>query len=388
MIESVLLEADGPQVVLARDPVGTPYLALLIERGDDGDQFMASAVSTSRLADVLSGVISLRDAFVKAENGEVFACAYERISGGPTLKMSLVEAIPEAWLPAEGLLLSELLDDEPAVELLGEAAARNRAVVVVHLEPPEAYTDAKINADRLGDALRIFQNLTRHAYTKGAAALSEQWRKFWGGEDAHTLQVFAFSPGSFRVHFQAKEGADLSGLSPVGVALKKVDELTSHLDNPEAALEVFQRNRGHVVAAYQALLHFVVEQGTPFEYAWADLESHRTFSRRISPAAAEQLYELLVSRQELGKEEMVLVGAFSKVDEVGGTWTMRVDEKEVRGELAEGAGNLLYGVTIGAKLYRARCEERLEEVLGSGRQKTRILMLELNELTPASKPAV
>lgn len=360
---------------------------MLVARDGEGDRFLATAVSTGRLADVMSGRISLHDAFVHTETGEAFACSFERIDGEPLLRMSIIDDIPSTWLPAEDLLLSEFLDEEPVADLLSEAVARSRAVVVFKLDPPEAYADTKINAERLADALRIFQTFVRHAYTKGAASLSDQWKRFWGGEDAHTLQVFAFSPGSFRVHLQAKEGPDVSGLSAIGVALKKIDEITSHLDSPEATIEVVQRNRGHVVAAYQSLLRFVVEQGTPFEYAWADLESHHTHSRRISPEAAAQIYDALMQRQELGKEELNLVGAFSRVDKDGGTWTMKVQGEDVKGELAEGAGNLLFGVTIGAKLYRASCEERLEEVVGSGRQKTRILMRELTELSTSGAPA-
>jgi len=302
--------------------------------------------------------------------------------------MTLIDTVPDAWLPAPDLLLSELLEEEPSPDLVSEAISRRRAVVVFKLDPPEAYSEARVNADRLSEALRIFQSLIKHAYSKGASSMTDQWRRFFGAGDAYTMQVFAFSPGSFRVHMQAKDGSDLSGLSALGVALGKVDELTSRLDNPDATLEIVKENRGHVIGAYQALLRFVVEQGTPFEYAWADLGSRNTRGRRISPERAAKLYEALMARMELSKEEIALVGAFSKVDEVGGTWTMRIGDSERHGELADGVGNLLFGVTIGAKLYRAACEERLEEIAGSGRQRVRLLMYELKEATSAIPPAI
>jgi hypothetical protein len=74
-------------------------------------------------------------------------------------------------------------------------------------------------------------------------------------------------------------------------------------------------------------LRFVIEEGTALQYVWAEPGSHQATRRRISPESASRLYDLLLSRQELSKEEVSHVGAFSKVDEVKGTWTLRTRQR-------------------------------------------------------------
>lgn len=381
IIENVLLQTDDPEVVLARDALGVLVLGLLVSRDKQGDIFLAVPLSSGRLADIRAGKLDLREAFLRPETGEVFSADFSRIDGRPVLRLSELPEIPPAWLPQPEFWLSDFLDiEEDSAPLIAVATERGGAVVELSLNPPEAYAEPKIDADRLGEALKVFQNLVRHAYTRGAGAVSESWRRFFGGENAFTLEVFAFSHGSFRIHLQSKGRADLSGLSALGLALAKIDELTQYIDSPDHALEVVKQNRGHVVSAYQALLKFVVEQGTPLRYEWADPASREVSRRRISPEHAGVLYELLVARQELSREEVSHVGVFSKVDEDRGTWTLRTEERELHGELSEGVGNLLAGLTIRTKQYRVKCEERLEEVAGSGRQRVRLLMLSRDEL--------
>ena len=79
------------------------------------------------------------------------------------------------------------------------------------------------------------------------------------GEENYRLEVFRFSPGSFRIHLQSQMAPDMFGRSSISGALERIDDLAEVIKSPEASLELVQENRGHLASAYTTLLGFISE---------------------------------------------------------------------------------------------------------------------------------
>jgi hypothetical protein len=382
VVESILFETDGPEIVVARDGVGTAYLSLLVERTADGDMFLCVPASQQRIAALRNGAIDLREALANGEVGRVFSARYALLDALPSLMLTPVANIPEEWLPSSGFLLSGLLPESTVdLDVLAtDAIAKHSSVGVLELHPPESEIESLIDSYHLVDGLRLFQGLLHHAFAKAMTGADKLHRIMLGGDEAPTFQVLPeFAPGSFRVHFQSKLKADLSGSTGVGIALAKVDELTHFIDSPEQALLVMKANSGHVVSAYRSLLHFIASEKTPLVYSWSEPGITVPRRRRIGVESAQRFYDILSTKQELSSEEVTHVGTFTKLNE-DGAWLLRSGKKSVKGLIAEGAGNLLAGVVYQTKEYRIVCDERLEETVGR-KPRTTLYLKQLPEPT-------
>src|ERR1700682_1194218 len=66
-VQSILFEADGPQILVLRDTVDTRWIGLATSRKSDGDEYLCVQVSRGRLADFRHGKLDLREMFVNPE---------------------------------------------------------------------------------------------------------------------------------------------------------------------------------------------------------------------------------------------------------------------------------------------------------------------------------
>jgi hypothetical protein len=377
-IDTVLLEIDGPQLVLGRDKVGTPYLCSLVKTDDEGDLFLAVQISSDRLSKLRSGLIDLRSVLNQPEMGRHYEGRFERTpSGHPTINLLALPEVRAEWLPDDGFLLSNFEDEVSDEDVVREAINKNAAVIVCGLNPPEARgTNPKIDADRLAECIRGFQSLVRHA-TRNVLRTMPAVRKGQFGDDAHVLQVFGFSPGSFNVHFESKHHADLIGSSVVGTAMKQVDELMGLTGkSPDDALLGFERNRGLILSAYQSLLSFVSEEEAPLQYRWSEPAMTSARGHKVSPEAAKAMCAILDTKKTLTIEPTEFVGRFTSVntDRKPLSWVARDSDLKVRrGVLHETARDVLTGVTIKTEAYLFDCEERLLKP-AAGRQSTQLFL--------------
>src|SRR2546428_7226057 len=89
-IETVLLETDVPDLVLARDVVGTLYLCSFVSRDRDGDRFLCIPVSSERLAAFRSGQLDLRSLLTRPETGAWFDGLFHSVEGRPTIELERI----------------------------------------------------------------------------------------------------------------------------------------------------------------------------------------------------------------------------------------------------------------------------------------------------------
>lgn len=358
LVETVLLEWEEAEILLVRDRVGTQYLCTRFE----GRRFLAVQLSAQRLADFRSGKVDLRELLIDPELGLHYEATLSE--DGHSLGLTLMsEEPPEAWLPEPGFLLSDFYDEIDESEVVREAASRNAVMLTYHLEPSgsSAAGPNAIDAIRLSKYVGTIQILIRHAWTRVKPKNVASYR------DDPEIQVLAFSPGSFRIHFSSKYPANAIGTSDVGAALGKVDELVAltEVDDAEKRLEVLKNNRGHVIAAYRELLSLVAEEPAPLTYRWAEPSMSKAGGMAIRPTAAAEVVALIKSRQDLGHEDVILRGTFIRIASDLETWRLKYrDEKNksrtVGGKVHEDAGDVLKGLAVDSTEYRLVCEKRLE----------------------------
>lgn len=379
VLESILVNYDGPQVALARDPVGTVLILVLFERSTDVDRFVCVPVSPKRLAAIRSGSLDLRTALSQAETDERYIAILTAQHEGP-LALEAVERFEDRWLPESGFMLQAeaRVDDESTI--IAAAQSKNRSVLDIHLEPPDVTDRDVIGAVTLSDALRWFQDFVRLAHRKAVGRPPVDVRPYVEEDEGGSLEVLAFAAGSFTVRLQSRGTADFSGSTGVSRALERIDLLTADISKPALAFEAAKLNRGHLIYAYQRLLRFISEGRTPLSYSWADPGATAVHSRRIGISEAEQLYSMLVAREELSAEELVLTGTFVRASVKDGTWALLAEGREYRGKLAESAQTDLMGVVLGNQVYRLACEEHLEETAGTGRHTSHLLLRSLQPL--------
>jgi hypothetical protein len=93
---------DGPLIFACRSRAGQLFFALLI--ADDGSlaRWLYAAVDAARLKAIERNQISLRDAFLDAE--EVLAVSLDQDNHWSAERLTL-SSVPDEWLPTEGEFL-------------------------------------------------------------------------------------------------------------------------------------------------------------------------------------------------------------------------------------------------------------------------------------------
>lgn len=109
-IETVVLRLEGPELLLARDVVGTPYLCLLVSRDGNGDRFVAVQVSNHRYADVRCGRIDLRTAFTRPELKQHFAGFFARVDNRPAIALKVTGRFSERSLPVPNIFVTDFAE--------------------------------------------------------------------------------------------------------------------------------------------------------------------------------------------------------------------------------------------------------------------------------------
>jgi hypothetical protein len=362
MTEAVLFHSNGPDLILARDEFGTAYLCLLFKLDETGHQYLATKITSARLSDLKGGKIDLREAFTRPEQDQYFRGL---IPPGERTAVSLEvwdQNVPEEWLPQPGFLLSEFADDiADDSDLVRVANESNAAVIVCRVNPIEARgLESRIDADRLASAIRKFQFLVRQS---AKTASGNRTAKKNSAEDGAGLHVVAFAPGSFVVHFESKDRANLFGESLVGAAMERIDALMDIASKPiEELPQALEPHRGAVMAAYHDLLRFLHKNDLPFAYQWSQPALNHSKSRKLSVDTAGAIAAVIETEKTLTTETVAFKGRFTSVqtDRQPFSWTARdAEDGKHFGQLHEAHQDVLTGVTIKATEYVFDCEQRL-----------------------------
>lgn len=380
-IVKVLFYYDGPQVLVAQDGFNTQFLCMLVEQNKKEDRFLCVPCTTTRVVSLRKGEIELRSIFTNPEReASSFLSTFKE--NKLVISDLLGEEIPEGWLPEPGLFLEpdEIEDEEEIVRLAHE---QRRAFIQVSLDPPEAREESKIKAESLSVILNSFQKLVKHAYKKAISVLSSIQRCQLTEEDNFRLDVCAFSKeGSFVFRLQSATKSDLANEVEVSRALTKVIDLCNNIGNIEKTTEIVKENKGHLANAFIRFLEVLVNTDSSVEMSLAEPSSKKTKRISVRRKEAELLYNELNSKKELGVEENSFIGGVTQVNIKTGTWTIQNEEDNhpYNGSIKEGSNVSLSGIVIDKNRYRFDCEEHLEAVTGTGKEKTSYQLYRIKEL--------
>ena len=369
--ESTLFYYDGPQVFEARDAIGGHYVAVMVDSRPHsstaassdgaGDRYLVAGTAPERLRQFRTGAIDLRSLLIGSDQEERYvATARNGVEDVLALQRLTTPLIESGYLPDEGFLLHDHASDG----VLREARERNNLVVEIIAEPPEAATEHRIHASTLAGMLHHVQAMVRHAYRK---ARLDHGARGPRPTDALLDVVVPAAPGSFRVVLEAAAMPDLFGDSEIEVAFPKVDALFEPAANPQETLAFVKDNRGHLAGSYLKFLRFLAENRTGLRYSWAAPNSATPTTRAVLEREARPLIEALSSVEKLAREAIVLEGRFDKFNRSTGLWGLLTEDGPYSGKLGE-EGPSLDGLEVGSS-YRFFCDEEIEEVLLTGREK-------------------
>ena len=378
--ERTLFYYDGPQVFQARDAIGGHYIAVMMgpephseaAAPSDGpsDRYIVAGVAPERLRQFRAGAIDLRSLLVGSEDDEHYvATARNGVENALELERLTTRLIESGHLPDEGFLLH----DHVSRSVLREARERNNLVVEIIAEPPEASVGHRIRANTLAGMLHHVQAMVRHAYRN---ARLDHGARGPQPTDALLDVVVPAAPGSFRVVLEAATMPDWFGDSDLEVAFPKVDALFEPAASPQETLAFVKDNRGHLAGSYLKLLRFLAEERTGLRYSWAAPNSETPTTRAVLERETGPLIEALSSVEKLAREVIVLEGKFDKFNRNTGLWGLLTEDGSYAGKVGE-EGPSLDGLEVGGS-YRFSCDEEIEEVLLTGREK-RTLYLNRHE---------
>jgi len=370
--KEVLIYVDGPELFIGNDQVGAHYICLLSESTDSVERYLCAPISTERLANFNLGQIDLLDIITDSETGELYTSIIRDSELAEiVLHLINISEVPDTWLPEKGFFFVK--EDLPNELVVQESCSKNKGIVHLALNPPEARgDDTKIDIVTLADSSKAFQNLVKFAYKKSLSGLKPELRKKYESADNYELEAYACSSGSFKLHLQSKLDADLSGYAELFRAMTKIDELMQLAQDPEKAIEILKLNKGHLIGAFKKFLALIIEKNVPLYYEWTTPQHRKSFRKSITKETATPLYELLLDTKELDIEQKEFIGEVTKVDIEAGQWTIinEEDKKHYSGRLDADSPVSLSGITAGGIRYKFICEERIEEETVSGKEKT------------------
>lgn len=358
---------DAPQVIEARDAIGGCYVGVLL--ADGGDRYLVVGVDPVQLSRFRTGESDLRSIMEPPATGEYFFGQGD-LSQPIPLSPADPDEVRAFHLPDAGFVLYEAPANSTVV-----AEARNRSNLVLELtvNPPEARTGHRIQANTLTGLLQHIQTIIKHAYGHALRELPPAARRGADRADAHRLDVVVPAmPGSFKVVLEAGKRPDLFGGNELTRALERVDTLFEGLDKPDVVMTRLREHKGHLAGAFARLVKFLARHDTGLHYEWATPEFKRAQVRSVTQAQTEALVGLLSGISNLGAEQIILEGELEEADLTKRSWRLTTESGKETGTVAE-SGPSLDGLRLGAR-YRFECIEELDEADATGREIRRVYL--------------
>ena len=373
-ILQILVYYDLPEIFLAKDTVGTNYLCLLVDSENQETVYISTAISQSRLISFINGVTDLRDIFVNPEINEWFY--FKQIGEIIEALKWQEETLPEAYLPLQGFIFQKQLQSDELI--LNEVIEKNNAVI--HLAVSDSNDNYSIDADNLGDIVKLYQVIIENSFKKALIQHKIKDKISVFIPPNYKLRAFASSYSSFNLHFFSTAQIDLFGNSIIEFGLSKFDEITRDFTDEDEFIGSLRTVKGHTIGSLKKLVKKLLDSDIKIKHKWFAPNQEKVHLTVIDKIKAEKIYEILNLKEELAEEIRTFIGFFVQVDVEKGTWRILNldDEKEYSGEAQ---GEILQGVTVKTVNYRIVCQEIIEELKVSEKEKVNYILrtIDINE---------
>lgn len=379
-VSRILVYYDHPQVFIAKDNVETNFLCLLIEEGEDGLKYISTSISSFRLKQFLRGLIDLRQILEEPEIMEWYVLQ-EKATSYFEAEIWKESKLPEDYLPSSGFKFKEQIHSDEAIQ--NEVIERNNAVI--HLALSDHEDNYSIEADDLGDIVKLYQVILENCYKKTVsnAKLNPKQKRNYYIPDNYKLRAFTASRSSFNLHLYSTAEVDMFGYSNVVLGLEKLDELIGDVEANERYIASLRSVKGHAISSLKRLMKKLIENDIELKHKWAAPNNLTPHFNTINRFKAEKIYEILNQSDELAEETREFTGHFVQVDVEKGTWRILniEDEKEYHGTATN---SILSGVTVHTVAYKIVCKEIVEELKINESERTSYILQNIIEVDDSS----
>lgn len=354
-ISQILVYYDFPEIFLAKDNVGTNFLCLLVDANEDTTLYISTAISQSRLGAFINGQVDLRDIYLNPEINEWLI--FHQVDDVIKAETWKEEFLPEEYLPEPGFVFQKQLQGDELI--LNETIEKNNAIV--HLAVSDSNDNYSIDADNLGDIVKLYQVILENSFKKALMQHNYKDKKSVFIPPNYKLRAFASSYSSFNLHFYSTAQIDLFGNSIIEFGLSKFDEITGDFANEEDFINSLRTVKGHTISSLKKLVKKLIDNEIKIKHKWFAPNQEKVHLTIIDKAKAQKIYDILNLAEELAEETKTFIGYFVQVDVEKGTWRIYniEDEKEYSGEAN---GDVLQGVTVKTRNYKIVCQEIIEEL--------------------------
>jgi len=366
-ISQILVYYDFPEIFVAVDSVGTNYLCLLVATDNGNTNYITTAISNKRLSSFINGSTDLRDIFEEPEIKQWFTFS-QVIDSIEAIEWNEA-SLPQDFLPEKGFLYHKQLQGDELI--LNEVIEKRNAVV--HLAVSDSEDNYSIDADNLGDIVKLYQVIIENSYKKSLIQRNIKDKKQYYIPPNYKLRAFASSYSSFNLHFYSTSQTDLFGNAMIEMGLEKFDEITKDFDNEEDFITALRTVKGHTISSLKKLVKKLIDNNIKLKHKWFAPNQDKVHFTVIDKSKAEKIYAVLNLAEELAEETKTFLGYFVQVDVEKGTWRIYnlEDEKEYSGEAT---GQSLQGVTVETINYKLVCQEIIEELKVTEKEKTKYIL--------------
>jgi hypothetical protein len=277
-------------------------------------------------------------------------------------------------LPENECFFSEELQDEL---IRHEVVEYNN--VIVHLSLSDDNNTQSIPIDDLGDFIKLYQGLVENAYKKSILSSELKEKKSFIIPANYKLEAFAASPGSFNLHLVSRSNKDLFGNSIIEEGLRRINDIITYTENEEELIESLRQIKGHAISNYRKLLEKIINRNITFKYKWHSPSSSVIHSRSINKQYASKIKDILDLKDELVEEIKEFIGLVKQADVERGSWRI-TNEEDGKDYTGESEGHLLDGITLETVRYKFVCEEIIEAMKVTEKEKTNYRLRSVKKL--------
>ena len=372
-IDRILVFNDFPELFLAQDRSGLDYLCLLTNLEIDLYNYHCVAISKKRLYHFLNGKIDLRDIFTNPELPEWWH-ATDTSKSEFEITFYSNEGLKEEYLPEIDCFFSDELQDDL---IRSEVVEHNN--VIVHLSLSDTNNRQSIPIDDLGDFSKLYQALVENAYKKSILNSDIKDKRSFIIPENYKLEAFAASPGSFNLHLVSRSNKDLFGNSIIEEGLRRIDDIISYTESEEELIESLRQIKGHTISNYRRLLEKIINRNINFKYRWHSPSSSVIHTRTINQQYATRVKEILDLKDELVQEIREFIGLVKQADVERGNWRI-TNEEDGKDYSGESDGHLLDGITLETVRYKLICEEIIEAMKVTEKEKINYRLISVEKL--------
>ena len=376
-LDRVLLDYDGPRLLLRRSEAGQHYLAWWSDFDEGIERWVYLPISLSRLHNVLSGGMPTLDALRSPEDGYLLVVDEYGVEDQDT-HVHVIDAnsIPSEVLPSPGARLNLDIPDEITM-----VPTRDRAHMIdITLEAfPEdvGRVSSRLVGQFIGNLQLLLDALGQaakgHPSPTGriSAEILSQTR----------LDFISSYVGSTGVRLETHRQDDLIGESIGRSAISALFGLMEAGSDMSKLTTQLQQYRGRVAKSYDTLLATIETSFPSATLRWA--QSWQPKYRQIS-LSKEHAGEIRVCVQDV---QTTIQDSFSVTGKLvmGSLRTSRfeidsADDGRIDGTISDDAVGRIQSVTLGT-LCQADLLPEIDVLTATGEEQTRYTLLDIRPVT-------